>query len=135
MINQFKTPSIFQTSSKQCYIHFPSPIIIVCFDSSFFLCSLQLLLALKMHNLCPDKEMLQNGLNVRLKAIFIIHATAAAGSILHLPFENEVISSNRYKYFRFWDNKHWPWSSKLESYLLAFYAKSFRHFLGNATSI
>ena len=137
MINQFKTPSIFQTSSKQCYIHFPSPIIIVCFDSSFFLCSLQLLLALKMHNLCPDKEMLQNGLNVRLKAIFIIHASAAAGSILHLPFENEVISSNRYKYFRFWDNKHSyrPWSSKLESYLFAFYAKSFRHFLGNAKSI
>ena len=37
--------------------------------------------------------MLQNGLNVRLKAIFIIH-TPAAGSILHLPLENEVISSN-----------------------------------------
>ena len=31
-------------------------------------------LALRLHNLCPDKEMLQNGLNVHLKAIFIIHA-------------------------------------------------------------
>ena len=86
---------------------FPFSIINNCLFRLFFLSySPQHLLALKVHNLCPDKEMLQNGLNVRLKAIFIIHATAAAGSILHLPFENEVISSNINKYFRFWDNKN-----------------------------
>ena len=135
LMMNLKLQVYFLNSSKQCYFHFS--ITNNClFRLLFFLSSSsQLLLALKVHNLCPDKEMLQNGLNVRLKAIFIIHASAAAGSILHLPFENEVISSNRYKYFRFWDNKHWPWSSKLESYLLAFYAKSFRHFLGNAASI